>query len=78
MEVSASTYGIFPIGKPIGPVLWIATNHGDESIADEPHHKKDLEDGQVKLGNSKVPDAKAVESSTMSKLVHLLFHWDLG
>jgi len=31
----ASTYGIFPIGKPIGPVLRIATNHGDKSVANE-------------------------------------------
>jgi hypothetical protein len=58
-------------------VLWIATNHGDKSVANEPHHEEDLENGHVKLGNPKVPDCKTVEPSETPKLVHLLLHWDL-
>lgn len=59
----ALTYWILPIRKTIGPVVWIATNHGNESIADESQHEEDLEHGQIKLGSSKVPDCKPVETT---------------
>jgi hypothetical protein len=63
----ASTYGIFPIGEPIGPVLRIAPNHGDKSVANESHHEEDLEHGQVKFSSSEVPDSETVEPTAMLK-----------
>jgi hypothetical protein len=49
-------------------VVWIATNHGDESVGDEPHHKKNFEDGQIKLGGSKIPNSEPVETTKMVRL----------
>jgi hypothetical protein len=68
VKLFAFAYRIFPISKPIGPVVWIATNHGDKGVGDEPYHKEDLEDGKVKLGSSKIPDREPVEPTTTLRL----------
>jgi hypothetical protein len=68
VKLFAFAYRIFPISKPISPVVWIATNHGDKGVGDEPYHKEDLEDGKVKLGSSKIPDREPVEPTTTLRL----------
>lgn len=68
MKLLAATYRILPISKPIGPVVWITPNHGDKGVRNEPYHKKNLEDGQVKLGSSKIPDREPIKSTATFKL----------
>jgi hypothetical protein len=59
-------------------VVRIATNHGDKRVANESHHKEDLEYGQVKFSSSKVPDCEPVEPTAAPKLVCLPYHCDWG
>lgn len=39
----------------------IATNHGNESVRDQVHHKEYLEDGQIKLRYAVVPNCKTIQ-----------------
>lgn len=53
--------GVLPIAETIHIVQRISAHHGDKGITEEPEHKQDLEDGQVKLGDAEIAYSNDVE-----------------
>lgn len=59
---SRITYGVFPVSEAIGIMVRISADHRDKGVHHQSDHKKDLENGHIKLSDSEIANRKPVEN----------------